>query len=94
MTIHEVNVTGLTLSKNSNIDFDSGIDFNLIEKFTSIINPNYDIEFVLNTIYDSYREFSYTFNASLNMSGNIYVEATKEADYYIDDGGLWIFGKI
>ena len=94
MTIYEVNVTGLTLSKNSDLDFDNEIDLSLIKTFTPIINPHFNIEFTLKTIYDSYREFDYIFNASFNMSSDIYIEATKEADYYIDDGGLWIFGKI
>jgi len=94
MTLYEINITGLTLSENSNIDFDNRMDLNIIETFTSSINPNFGIEFTLNAIYNSFREFDYRFNASFNMSGDIYIEGTKEADSYIDDGGLWIFGKV
>lgn len=59
-------------------------------------NGNFDNEVDLNLIktFTSYHNFDYIFNASLNMSSDIYIEATKEADYYIDDGGFWVFGKI
>ena len=94
MTTYEVNVTGLALSENSDLDFDNEIDLSLIKTFIPTINPHFNIEFTLKAIYDSYSEFSYIFNASFNMSSDIYIEATKEADYLIDDGGFWVFGKI
>lgn len=36
----------------------------------------------------------YVINATFNLSGDMYIQATKEADTYIDDGGFWVFGKV
>lgn len=75
-----------------------GINYTLVANLTETLTLNneldYTIENSLNVTQTLTYKFDYVLNATLNLSSDINVGGAIEADYYIDDGGFWIGGKI